>query len=91
MHSVGNLSGDAIFPGFFSIGKIARTRRRPSIGRLPGRREDCLRAIGERVADTPLFELGGTLIVTPLASALTGHGIAALGVLAIGLTQAGRS
>lgn len=47
-----------------------------------------MRSWKERLAHTVLFEAGGLLMVTPLASWLTGHGMAETGVLAAGLATA---
>lgn len=41
-----------------------------------------MRSWKERVAHTSLFETGGLLIVTPLASWLSGHGVLEIGGLA---------
>lgn len=41
-----------------------------------------MRSWGERVLHTTLFEAGGLVMVTPLASWLTGHGISQMGLLA---------
>ncbi|MDL4864212.1 PACE efflux transporter [Halomonas elongata] len=47
-----------------------------------------MRSWKERVTHTLLFEMGGLVMVTPLASWLTGHGLGEIGVLAVGLASA---
>ncbi|MGQ7248768.1 PACE efflux transporter [Halomonas sp. V046] len=47
-----------------------------------------MRSWKERVMHMVLFEFGGLVIVTPLASALSGHGLAEIGILAVGLATA---
>lgn len=42
-----------------------------------------MRSWGERLLHTTLFEAGGLLMATPLASWLTGHGIARMGLLTV--------
>lgn len=42
-----------------------------------------MRSWGERLLHTTLFEAGGLLMATPLASWLTGHGIAQMGLLTV--------
>lgn len=44
-----------------------------------------MRSFKERLAHMSLFELGGLVIVTPLATWLSGHGIEEIGVLAAAL------
>ncbi|GGX88753.1 membrane protein [Litchfieldella qijiaojingensis] len=44
-----------------------------------------MRSWKERLTHTVLFELGGLVMVTPLASKITGHGIGEIGALAVGL------
>nr|WP_300310167.1 PACE efflux transporter [Halomonas sp.] len=44
-----------------------------------------MRSFKERLAHMSLFELGGLVIVTPLASAISGHGLGEIGILAAGL------
>jgi len=44
-----------------------------------------MRSWGERVLHTTLFEAGGLVMVTPLASWLTGHGVGEMGLLAAAL------
>ncbi|WP_417328822.1 PACE efflux transporter [Halomonas cupida] len=44
-----------------------------------------MRSFKERLAHMSLFELGGLVIVTPLASWLSGHGLGEIGVLAAAL------
>ncbi|GEK73252.1 MULTISPECIES: PACE efflux transporter [Halomonas] len=44
-----------------------------------------MRSWKERLTHTTLFEAGGLLMVTPLASWLTGHDMGEIGVLAAGL------
>ena len=46
-----------------------------------------MRSWKERVAHSGLFELGGLLLVTPLASLISDHGMGDIGVLAIGLAS----
>ena len=45
-----------------------------------------MRSWGERVLHMTLFEVGGLVIVTPLSSWLTGHGIGELGLLAAAIS-----
>ncbi|MBY5926378.1 MULTISPECIES: PACE efflux transporter [Halomonas] len=47
-----------------------------------------MRSLKERLVHMVSFELGGLVIVTPLASMLSGHGLAEMGVLAAGLATA---
>ncbi|WP_163648196.1 PACE efflux transporter [Modicisalibacter sp. 'Wilcox'] len=47
-----------------------------------------MRSWRERVVHTLLFEAGGLVMVTPLASWLTGHGMDEMGALAVGLATA---
>ncbi|GED23590.1 PACE efflux transporter [Halomonas halmophila] len=47
-----------------------------------------MRSWKERLTHTVLFETGGLIMVTPLASWLTGHGLGEIGVLAVGLATA---
>ncbi|XKE45895.1 PACE efflux transporter [Halomonas organivorans] len=44
-----------------------------------------MRSWKERLTHTLLFEAGGLVMVTPLASEVTGHGLGEIGVLALGL------
>ena len=44
-----------------------------------------MRSWRERLLHTTLFEAGGLVLVTPLASWLTGHGIGRLGLLTVSL------
>lgn len=45
-----------------------------------------LRGFGDRLRQLLLFEIIGLLLVAPLASWITGHGIAAIGVLALAIS-----
>ncbi|MFG6176823.1 PACE efflux transporter [Halomonas sp. THAF12] len=47
-----------------------------------------MRSWKERLTHTLLFEAGGLVMVTPLASWLTGHDMGEIGVLAVGLATA---
>lgn len=47
-----------------------------------------MRSLKERLVHMVSFELGGLVIVTPLASVLTGHGLGEMGALAAGLATA---
>lgn len=47
-----------------------------------------MRSFKERLAHMSLFELGGLVIVTPLATWLSGHDMAEIGILAAGLATA---
>ncbi|HSP59125.1 MAG TPA: PACE efflux transporter [Halomonas sp.] len=44
-----------------------------------------MRSWKERMAQSMLFELGGLVLVTPLASLVSGHGLGDIGLLALGL------
>lgn len=44
-----------------------------------------MRSWRERLAQTTLFEAGGLVLVTPVASWLTGHGIGQMGLLTVSL------
>lgn len=46
-----------------------------------------MRSWTERVTHMVLFEAGGLVMVTPLASGITGHGMGEIGVLAVGLAS----
>ncbi|QEA38918.1 PACE efflux transporter [Pistricoccus aurantiacus] len=45
-----------------------------------------MRSIKERLVHSILFEIGGLVIVTPLATWLTGHGFGEMGILAFAVS-----
>nr|WP_299243583.1 PACE efflux transporter [uncultured Halomonas sp.] len=45
-----------------------------------------MRSWGERIVHMTLFEVGGLIMVTPLASWLSGHGMGRLGLLAVAIS-----